>query len=319
MSNTLIVNGQPHARWCAKSEYDMCDCGIELTNAERYASHKWKSERQMTDYGTGTEYVTACEECGMESQGDPAEFPDFQYPICQKEPIYGIVLDRVTTQPTFNDLRQMAQHPRLRPLIDQRKDRIAPAPWAFEAESKYLRDHDTIQMCNRLRDMFAEPDGITPFQNWVRIALEDMFVVGAPAVFIYRGIDKVFFRLIDAASIGLVRDENGKEPPLGTPFAAQMTGDEPVFMTDRELLYAIRHPHKGTVYGESLIERVAAREHEAAQSVLKESKDGAIFHVFEPLIGSVDEDREWFATQVIDKLVERVFGETNCRFRWNVE
>ena len=232
---------------------------------------------------------------------------------------YLIATDRVETQPTFDDLRRMAQHARMRPLIEQRKDRIAPAPWKFEPDSRYHRDHDTMMMCNRLTEMFAEPDGITPFQNWLRILLEDAFVLCGTSVYIHRGSEKVFFRLMDFASVGLIRDQHGNQPPLGAPFAAQMVGDEPILLTVTELLYAVRHQREGMVYGESKLEMIAALEHTESQNMLKESKDGAIFRVFEPLIGPVEEDREWVATQVIDKLVERVFGETHCRFRWKVE
>lgn len=229
-----------------------------------------------------------------------------------------IATDRVETQPTFDDLRRLAQHARMRPLIEQRKDRIAPSPWKFEPDSKYHRDHDTLMMCNRLTDMFAEPDGITPFQGWMRMILEDAFCVGGTAIFLHRGTEKVFFRLMDFAGIGLIRDQHGNAPLVGAPFAAQMIGEEPFLLGEKELLYAVRHPIAGRVYGGTKLEMVAALEHAESGNVLKESKDGAMFRVFEPLIGPVDEDREWIAEQVIDKLVARVFGETHCKFRWKV-
>ena len=56
-----------------------------MTVHERYASHRWKSERQMTDYGTGYEYFSVCDECGCENRGDPAEFPELDYPACEDD------------------------------------------------------------------------------------------------------------------------------------------------------------------------------------------------------------------------------------------
>ena len=43
------------------------------------SGHKWKSERQMTDYGTGYEILTICEVCGIEHPGQ--EFLD-RIPTC---------------------------------------------------------------------------------------------------------------------------------------------------------------------------------------------------------------------------------------------
>jgi hypothetical protein len=51
-------------------------------NVAEYLTHSFKRERQMTDYGTGFEYLRVCKNCGLEDQGHPAEFPDIQYPNC---------------------------------------------------------------------------------------------------------------------------------------------------------------------------------------------------------------------------------------------
>ena len=49
-----------------------------------YDSHSWKTERQMADYGAGVEYIVVCDECGCEYHGDPAEFPELEYPMCDQ-------------------------------------------------------------------------------------------------------------------------------------------------------------------------------------------------------------------------------------------
>ena len=43
--------------------------------------HKWKSERQMVDYGMGYEYITVCDVCGIEHPGE--EFLD-RVPTCEE-------------------------------------------------------------------------------------------------------------------------------------------------------------------------------------------------------------------------------------------
>jgi hypothetical protein len=64
------------------SEADLLDRLNGHRSFPAYYSHTWKSEKQMTDYGSGTEYVTVCKECGYEDRGSPAEFPELKYPFC---------------------------------------------------------------------------------------------------------------------------------------------------------------------------------------------------------------------------------------------
>ena len=256
-------------------------------------------------------------------------FDRFAAELASREPDYCISWERVNEPPTFGDLRRMAHHARLRPLLDQRKSRIAPAPWGFEAESKYHSGPEVTQMRNRLQDIFSAPDGVKPFQDWMNMLLEDMMVIGAVSVFIHRPdvaeaatqvsntTSRPYFRLMDPASIGLLVDDKLQPPPMG-PFAMQMTADEPIALTPDHVLYVKRWPVEGRVYSASIIEHLAANEHQNGALVLRESRDRAIFNTFEPVLGDVAPDREWVAEKVIDELVRRVFGETHCRFRWKV-
>ena len=253
---------------------------------------------------------------------------------------FSIHMERVQQGPTFNDLRKMSRHERLRPLIEQRKDRIYAAPWKFEPESRYWRGSDTIQMSRRLTEVFAEPDGLIPFQKWLRIVLEDVFVVDAVAVYIEKrafkkplsevfpdGISETtirpYFRLIDPSTIALIVDQFGNRPVYTAehpvPFAVQATDDEPVFFSEKELYHGIRHDRRkdGWLWGKSKIEQVAALEYECSQMVLKESKDKAMFGVFEPLIGDTAGDLDWLE-EMINGIVMQCYGETHCRFRWLV-
>lgn len=52
---------------------------------DSYSSHRWKRERQMTDYGAGYEYIVVCDDCGCENRGDPFEFPELEYLYCPTE------------------------------------------------------------------------------------------------------------------------------------------------------------------------------------------------------------------------------------------
>jgi len=53
------------------------------TKERNYRSHKWKSVLQSTP--SVYEWVCYCEDCGCENMGDPAEFPELEYPNCGSE------------------------------------------------------------------------------------------------------------------------------------------------------------------------------------------------------------------------------------------
>jgi hypothetical protein len=52
-------------------------------SARNYASHRWKSELQSTP--SVYEWVCYCDDCGCENLGDPAEFPNLEYPNCTQD------------------------------------------------------------------------------------------------------------------------------------------------------------------------------------------------------------------------------------------
>jgi len=57
---------------------------MPVPSRHAYRTHRWVSHRQMTDYGTGYEYVCFCDECGTENMGDPDEFPELKYITCMR-------------------------------------------------------------------------------------------------------------------------------------------------------------------------------------------------------------------------------------------
>jgi hypothetical protein len=55
-----------------------------MNNISPYDTHRWNSRQRggSPDDANSAEMICACEECGCENMGDPAEFPDLDYPIC---------------------------------------------------------------------------------------------------------------------------------------------------------------------------------------------------------------------------------------------
>jgi hypothetical protein len=48
-----------------------------------YASHHFATARLGGDPGAPPEFVRYCSECGCLDRGDPAEFPELEYPACE--------------------------------------------------------------------------------------------------------------------------------------------------------------------------------------------------------------------------------------------
>lgn len=55
------------------------------TARQNYDSHKWDSTYQSYGASEPGEWVTWCPDCGCEDYGDPDEFPELEYPPCERE------------------------------------------------------------------------------------------------------------------------------------------------------------------------------------------------------------------------------------------
>ena len=55
------------------------------TSTDNYRTHKWTFHPSNSAFGNDpTDPVTVCSECGCEDRGDPAEFPELEYPNCEE-------------------------------------------------------------------------------------------------------------------------------------------------------------------------------------------------------------------------------------------
>lgn len=53
-------------------------------SATNFRSHQWKTSGPQGSPADPGDRVVFCDDCGCENQGDPAEFPQLEYPACDR-------------------------------------------------------------------------------------------------------------------------------------------------------------------------------------------------------------------------------------------
>ena len=96
---------------------------------------------------------------------------------------------------SFQQMRSLADSFDLvRLCIETRKDQVSRMPWSFRAKSASARqprgrsmattppDNNNVAAIEQLTQFFALPDGEHTWQQWIRLLMEDLLVLDAPAL-----------------------------------------------------------------------------------------------------------------------------------------
>ncbi len=168
---------------------------------------------------------------------------------------------------SFTDLRALAEaYDLLRLVIETRKDQIERMNFAIRVKSGATADKAEIA---RVEKFFASPDGAHDWCAWMRMVLEDLFVIDAPALWCERDRKGALLALhpLDGATIKPVLDAWGRTPrPFVQngqriyPVAYQqiLKGMPAVDYTERDILYRPRNVRAHRAYGYSPVEQVIA-------------------------------------------------------------
>ena len=151
---------------------------------------------------------------------------------------------------SFATLRGLADgYDLLRLVIETRKDQVARLSWTISARDKKA---SADPRSAGLKRFFAKPDGRHGFADWLRLLLEDLFVIDAPTLYMRRDRAGRLLGLlpIDGATIKPVIDDWGRTPLPFTqngatiyPCAYQqmLKGYPAVDYSVRDLLYRPRN------------------------------------------------------------------------------
>lgn len=197
----------------------------------------------------------------------PIAPPDVKGRILDYQSGYNLISQaRAGSIITFDMLRNFADaYDLLRLLIETRKDQMSRLTWNIQPRDKKLRSKGatlTGEMEARIAkvvEFFLMPDKENFWDDWLRMLLEDLFVLDAPTVYIRRTIGGELYALqpIDGGTIKRVIDDWGNTPEAPDPAYQQILKGYPaVNYTTDELVYRPRNKRTHKIYGYSPVEQM---------------------------------------------------------------
>ncbi len=168
---------------------------------------------------------------------------------------------------SFADLRALAEsYDLLRLVIETRKDQVERMSWSIRAKAGVTADPTQIA---KIETFFQRPDGVHDWSAWMRMLLEDLFVIDAPALWCERDRagQALFLHPVDGATIKPVLDAWGRPPrpftqdgALVYPVAYQqiLKGLPAIDYSVRDIIYRPRNQRAHRAYGFSPVEQIVA-------------------------------------------------------------
>lgn len=156
----------------------------------------------------------------------------------------------------FRELRALAENcDLLRLVIETRKDQLCGIPWAIKPRAKGAQPD---ARCAAAEALLRMPDGEHDWQTWLRMVLEDLFVLDAPAVYVRKTLGGELYGLepIDGSTIKRVIDNTGRTPREGPAYQQILKGIPAIDYTADELIYRPRNVRTHKVYGYGPVEQV---------------------------------------------------------------
>lgn len=161
---------------------------------------------------------------------------------------------------TFAQLRSLADNcDILRLVIETRKDQMAKMEFSIQPIDAKNKRGATLARCAEVQEFLRFPDGENRWEDWLRMLLEDMFVIDAATIYpwLTEGGAPYRFEVIDGATIKRVLDVRGRTPAAPAPAYQQvLKGVVASNYTIDELVYAPRNKRSNKVYGYSPVEQV---------------------------------------------------------------
>lgn len=166
---------------------------------------------------------------------------------------------RAGTAFSFAELRAFANVEPVRLAIETAKDQIEALDWIIKPrDARHIvpGDLDRIAQATAL---FRRPDGCHPFATWLRLLLEDLLVLDAPAV--EKRYDQagrlVGLDVVPGDTLKLLVDQTGRRPQPPLPaFQQVIKGVVWAELSADELIYAPRNPRPNHLYGMSPVEQI---------------------------------------------------------------
>ncbi len=184
---------------------------------------------------------------------EQAQGRQFDYPV-----LYNTrVVPRSNEPVSFAQMRALADnYDLLRLVIETRKDQFEALDWTVQPIDKKAKRDDR---CKAAQEFLMSPDKEHTWETWLRMWLEDLFVIDAPTIYprMTRGGQLYALDLMDGATIKRLIDVTGRTPAPPSPAYQQILKGLPAVDYSRdELLYMARNVRAHRLYGFSPVEQI---------------------------------------------------------------
>ena len=161
---------------------------------------------------------------------------------------------------SFPQLRAFSNVELVRLAIETRKDQIERLDWTIKPLAQIPGGDGADPRIARLAAFWRKPDGDTPFATWLRLLLEDLLVLDAPALERRRnrGGGLIGLDVIPGDTIHPMVDETGRRPrgPDEVAYQQVIKGSAWVNLANADLIYAPRNPRPNHNYGFGPVEQI---------------------------------------------------------------
>jgi hypothetical protein len=159
----------------------------------------------------------------------------------------------------FRELRAFANVELVRLAIETRKDQLERLDWAIKPRIETPTSGADPRLAT-LTTFWRRPDGATPFATWLRLLLEDLLVLDAPALERRRNRVGTLIGLdvVPGDTIHPMVDETGRRPsgPDAVAYQQVIKGTAWANLTNADLIYAPRNPRPNHNYGFGPVEQI---------------------------------------------------------------
>jgi SPP1 gp7 family putative phage head morphogenesis protein len=166
---------------------------------------------------------------------------------------------------SFQQLRQFAETEIIRLLIETRKDQVCGLSWIIRPKGgdkvtrKLGKVPPTDKRIDDLTKFFLSPDKEHSWSQWLRLILEDMFVLDAPCLYVQKTNAGATYALrpIDGGTIKRIIDTHGWTPqPPDDAYQQILKGTIALGYTRDEMIYRPRNPRTNRIYGYGHVEQI---------------------------------------------------------------
>jgi hypothetical protein len=123
----------------------------------------------------------------------------------------------------------------LRAVIETRKDQLMRIPWDIRLINASAKSSARDRRVQYLKEFFKKPDRKHRWQAWCRLILEDLLVIDAPAIYIWRSQAGTPYALecLDGSTVKVLIDDAGRVPDPPSPAYQQCYSADTEVLTDR--------------------------------------------------------------------------------------